>query len=279
MFIDPVSDRLYVNPDFKGTEAIQASGVKTIAMLSNFYGDDFNGQTVHRILHDVEKRKRLIDDIENSVRSGRFSGINIDFEELIEDTDESLIQFMEELYSRLHPLGLLVTIDVQPFNDDFNIGQLANYNDYLFLMAYDEHNNDTGPGPISSQRFISNALQRMTKNISGEQISKQVILCIAGYGYDWPLGQKGKTISYKNALNIAEVNRIKVDCNEDVYNPNYCYVNHSGVKHIAYFTDAPTSLNTMRLASFKGLAGVALWRFGLEDSRLWDFYDKDFSGQ
>jgi spore germination protein YaaH len=275
MFIDPKSDTIYVNPDFKGEEAIRASGVKVIAMLSNFYGEDFNGQTVHRIFHDPEKRKRLIDDIVNTVQSRHFSGVNIDLEELIEDTDEKLIQFMKELYSRLHQLGLLVTIDVQPFNDDFNIVQLAKYNDYLFLMAYDEHNNDTSPGPISSQQFISNALKEMTKNISREQIAGKVILCVAGYGYDWPIKKKGVTVSYQRALHIASVNRIKVDCNEDAYNPNYCYINKSGIKHTTYFTDAPTSLNTMRLAALKGLAGVALWRFGLEGPRLWVFYNKD----
>jgi spore germination protein YaaH len=278
MFIDPKSDTIYVNPDFKGEEVIRASGVKVIAMLSNFYDEDFNGQSVHRILHDPEKRERLIDDIVNTVQSRRFSGVNIDFEELMEETDEKLIQFMKELYGRLHPLGLLVTIDVQPFNDDFNIVQLARYNDYLFLMAYDEHNNDTGPGPISSRQFISSALKEMTKNISGEQVAGKVILCVAGYGYDWPHKKKGITVSYQRSLHIARVNRIKVDCNEDAYNPNYCYINKSGIKHITYFTDAPTSLNTMRFASVNGLAGVALWRFGLEDPRLWDFYNKDLIG-
>ena len=33
----------------------------------------------------------------------------------------------------------------------------------------------------------------------------------------------------------------------------------------------------MRTASSYGLAGVALWRLGSEDSRLWSFYDKDLN--
>lgn len=274
MFIDPKSDRIYVNAQCKGAEKINRFGVKEIAMLSNFYGDDFNGETVHRILHDPVKQKRMINDIARILQSGHFSGVNIDLEEFEEDSDEALIKFMKELYGKLHPLGLLITIDVQPFNDDFNIPELARYNDYLFLMAYDEHNEDTGPGPVSSQRFIDSALRIMKKNMSAAQVADKVILCIAGYGYDWTAKKKAVTVSYQQAVNTAWENHIKIDYNQYKYNPNYRYKDKAGIMHNTYFTDAPTNLKVMNTANENCLAGVALWRFGLEDSRLWSFYDK-----
>lgn len=39
-----------------------------------------------------------------------------------------------------HANGLYVTQAVAPFNEDYDMQELAKYDDYLFLMAYDEHN-------------------------------------------------------------------------------------------------------------------------------------------
>lgn len=68
-----------------------------------------------------------------------------------------------------------------PFNEDYNYDQLNRYNDYIFLMAYDEFSNDTKPGPVSSQKWIEAAVDQVAKNIPSEKI----VLGLAGYGYDW----------------------------------------------------------------------------------------------
>ena len=40
----------------------------------------------------------------------------------------------------MHSQGFIVTQDIMPDDDeDYNIKELAANNDYLFLMAYDEH--------------------------------------------------------------------------------------------------------------------------------------------
>jgi spore germination protein YaaH len=78
-------------------------------------------------------------------------GINIDFEEFKEKGDEPIIAFQKELYETLHPLGLIVSQDIMPYNEDFNVNKLAGYNDYIFLMAYDEHFSTSVPGAVSSQ--------------------------------------------------------------------------------------------------------------------------------
>ena len=50
-----------------------------------------------------------------------------------------------------------------------------------------------------------------------------------------------------------------------------------GAPHQVHFTDAATTFNSMRFAEESGLGGVALWRLGNEDPRMWDFYDHDMS--
>ena len=56
--------------------------------------------------------------------------------------------------------GLLVSQDVQPFNQDYNFKELSSYNDYVILMAYDQFSDGTGPGR-SAIRNGSKALLTM----------------------------------------------------------------------------------------------------------------------
>jgi len=273
MTIDSSADTIIVNPDIRGADIIKASGVPVVAMLSNFSGDDFNGTPLHRILNDPAKKTKLITSLIDILQSNHFAGVNIDFEELQETSDEPFISFMKELYERLHAQKLLVTQDVSPFNSDYNLKELSKYNDYIFLMAYDEHSGDGAPGPISSQKWIQAALDDALNKIDPDKL----VLCIAGYGYDWPKGSKGADVTYEEALSIASESDGKLSFDPDTYNLSYTYYDDNNIEHIVHFTDAATNFNTMRYAAEYGVKGVALWRMGSEDSRLWTFYNKDLS--
>ncbi len=273
MTIDSAADTVIVNTDIRGREIIKASGVPVVAVISNFSGEDFNGTPLHRILNDNGKKERLISQIVKVIQQNHFAGVNIDFEELQETSDEPLVSFMKDLYRRMHALHLLVTQDVSPFNSDYNYRELARYNDYLFLMAYDEHNGGSAPGPISSQRYIEAALDEALKQVG----SNKLVLAIAGYGYDWPKGDKGSDVTYAEALSVAAESDAKVVFDTDSYNLHYDYADENGVDHTVYFTDAVTNYNTMRFASEYNVGGIALWRLGSADSRLWAFYNKDLS--
>ncbi len=273
MTIDSAADTVIVHADIRGIEIIKASKVPVIAVLSNFSGDDFNGIPLHRIFNDPRKKEKLINDIIKTIQQNHFAGVNIDFEELIEQSDEPMFSFMKQLYERMHPLGLQVTQDIPPFNPDFNLKELSAYNDYIFLMAYDEHNSNSTPGPISSQQYIEAAMDEAIKVVPPNKL----VLAIAGYGYDWPKGNTAADVSYAEALSIAGESEGKVVFDTGTYNLSYTYTDENGKEHNVWFTDAITNFNTMRFATEYGAAGVAIWRLGQEDSRLWTFYNKDIS--
>jgi len=105
----------------------------------------------------------------------------------------------------------------------------------------------------------------------------KVVLAIAGYGYDWPQGDQGEDVTYEEALSVAAESEGKVVFDTASYNLYYTYTDENNVPHTVYFTDAATNYNTMRFASEYGVGGVALWRLGSADSRLWSFYNKDLS--
>lgn len=272
--IDPGTGTLVSSIDSAALNVMRQAHVQIVPLLNNVNPQlgvgEFDGKLLHRILHDNNRRKQLVDSIAAFLQQNRFQGINIDFEDLDEKKNETLVSFQQELYNKLHPLGLLVTQDISPSNEDFDVPALATNNDYLFLMAYDEHYAESTPGPISSQQWIEKVLDETARNIP----SKKIILCIAGYGYDWADGDTGETVTYQEAIANAQQYNATIDFDNNTYNNFYSYKDGEGTQHSVYFTDAATNFNTLRFTDEYGTAGTALWRLGSEDPRLWKFYNR-----
>ncbi|MBS1586280.1 MAG: glycosyltransferase [Bacteroidetes bacterium] len=275
LFLDPNGDTLTtaMAQDHRGDSIIRASGVKVIPMLSNNFNEIWHGDAVHRLITNPAKKARFINDVVNTLKKNHFAGANLDFEELQESSDENFVAFVRDLSAALHSNGLLMTQDVTPFNDDYNLSELSKYNDYIFLMSYDQHDGNSEAGPICAQKWIEATVDDAVKKIPAEKL----VLCLAGFGYDWPENSVGKDVTYAEALALAGQEEADVDFDNDNYNVRYDYVDDDSVKHHVYFTDAATNFNTMRFAVEYGLAGVSLWRLGSEDARIWQFYNKDLS--
>jgi peptidoglycan-N-acetylglucosamine deacetylase len=278
LFFDPNGDSIISKIDERAYDIMKRSGVKIVPSLSNNIKEVFRGDIVHNIIINPVKKEKLINDLIRILETNKLSGVNIDFEDLVEQKNETLVLFQKELYEKLHARGLLVTQDVVPFNEDYNFTELSKYNDYMFLMAYDQYSESTVPGPIAHQKWIEAAVDEAAKKIP----THKLILATAGYGYDWALDQNGKPlhatpVTYQQVLVRARAYHSKIDFDNDSYNLTFNYTADDNIDHKVYFTDAATTFNAIRFATEYGLSGVALWRLGAEDSRMWDFYDRDMS--
>jgi spore germination protein YaaH len=78
--------------------------------------------------------------------------------------------------------------------------------------------------------------------------------------------------NYKSHASKAVIN-----FDDNTFNLNYSYTDSKNNTHTVFFNDAASIFNTMRFSSEYPLAGTALWRLGSEDSRIWNFYDKDLT--
>ena len=277
-FFDANTDSLWTKIDTAALNVMTKAGVKVLPLLTNNIKGVFRGDIIHRILNDPQKRDLLIQGIINNVEKFKLDGINIDFEDLQEKKNETLVQFQKALYEKMHARGLLVTQDVSPFNQDYNFKELSAFNDFVILMAYDQFSDGTGPGPICHQKWIEGAVDDAIKKIPTDKL----ILAVAGFGYDWKLDENEKVvsvapISYQDALTLARSYDGKIKFDNDSYNLHFSYYDDNGTLHEVHFTDAATTFNSMRFAEESGLRGVALWRLGNEDPRMWDFYDHDMS--
>lgn len=275
--IDPVADTLVTRVDPEALMFMRSFHVKVVPIFSNvntlFTTGDFDGALLDKTLRNPAKRNRLINDISRFLVTNKFQGINLDFEDMQEKTLGLLADFQEALYNKLHAEGLLVTQDIMPNDDNYNIAKISRLNDYLFLMAYDQHYTTSVAGPVSEQQWIEKILDETAKSVPSEKI----VLCMATYGYDWPAGSDAATITYQEALSLAKEHYAPIAFDNNTYNCSFSYRDFNNIIHQVYFNDAASNFNTMRFADDYGVAGVAIWRLGAEDERLWSFYNRDLS--
>lgn len=269
MFLSP-KEQVFTNTGLAGQKIIRQAGALSLAMVANYYGKGFNSVSLHRLLNSRKKTLQAIKQIATIVKAQHFDGVNIDFEEIKESLDEPLIEFAKALYQQLHPMGLMVTFDVVPFDEDYNLNELGKYCDYLFIMAYDQYDDTSKPGPISTFPWISKVIDSVTRIVPAPKL----ILCIAGYGYDWPAKGNAKTIAYDDAVKLAGKYKAPILYDQIGKNFHFTYKDDRRQMHQVYFTGSTTNSAAIRLAAQKGLSGTALWRFGLEDQTLWHFYDR-----
>lgn len=269
LFFDPKGDSMVIRKEKRGYDLIKkARSLRVMPMLTNNINGKWDGAVVSRIINDPVKSEKLINDLYRWIKSEGFNGVNIDFEELIEKDNRVLTGFLKKLTARFHQGGLLTSIDVMPFNEDYDYRALAENTDYIFLMAYDQYTSSTKPGPISGQKWIEAAVDQIVKKVP----IPKLVLCMAGFGYDWPKGGEGSDVTYQQALSIAKENGSKITYDNDSYNLYFTYKDKAGHEREVHFTDAATNFNALRFSTEYGFAGTALWRMGSEDSRLWDFY-------
>ncbi|RYY67139.1 MAG: glycosyltransferase [Chitinophagaceae bacterium] len=270
-------DSITTNIDARGLAVMRAAGVPVMPMLANVRNGEFFGDILHHLLHNPAGKEKVIRQLISLLKAYHFAGVNIDFEELQEPTNEPLIAFQRELFNRLHAEGLLLSQDVSPFNEDYNYQALGAYNDYIFVMAYDQYNQSTKAGPVAHQKWIEAAVEDALKHLP----APKVVLCLAAYGYDWPREKNDPkdvdVLSYRSAISLAKEAQTKPDFDNDSYNLYFSYYDDEDVVHDVYFTDAATSFNALRFATEAGLAGTAVWRLGVEDQRLWQFYNQNLS--
>ena len=272
-FFDPKTGGLINKTDTTALNIVKKYHKKPIAQITNFIGGSPNADVVKQILFDQQLQTRFISNLLQQTKSLGFAGINIDFEDLNLKDPQMFTLFMQNIYTVFHKNGLLVSQDISPENDDFKVEELQKYNDYLVLMAYDQHEIGSNAGDISHQDWVEEQLDNMCKKANPDK----VILALACYGYDWPENKTGTSLSYENALITAQDFGSKIIFDPSSANLHYSYKDGNGYQHQVYFTDAATNFNLIRKADDWNIAGVAIWRLGTEDTRLWHFIDKNLS--
>lgn len=277
-FIKPKTDTVVANVDTGLINLNKKYKKPVLITLSNYVNVNnatggYDSKDVERIIKDKKLRIEFIQNIVRQLKRFNFQGVNVDFDEIKNRNSKNYIAFENDLYAILHPAGLLVTQNVIPEDEQFNLERLQHVNDFLFVMAIDQHNENSNAGDLSNQHWVEKILDDVCTRIPSEK----VILTVAGGAYDWPEGSVGTTIGYPQAISVAQEHKSPITFDQMSANLHYAYFDDDSLEHTVYFTDAATNFNIIRQADDWATGGVALWRLGSEDPRLWTFFQKNLS--
>jgi cellulose synthase/poly-beta-1,6-N-acetylglucosamine synthase-like glycosyltransferase/peptidoglycan/xylan/chitin deacetylase (PgdA/CDA1 family)/spore germination protein YaaH len=240
------------------------------AMLTNFRGDWQPGD-VRKILRDSNKRRDLIENIRANLAEHSFAGVNIDFESLTKGDSEPLLRFMSELTDTLHEVGYVVSEDVPVDDDAYDLKSLAAIVDFLVPMIYDEHYQTGDPGPVASEDFFENELDKLAKVLPASKL----VAGFGNYGYDWLIGGKGGTeVAFSDVMTAAAETKKAIQWDEQTENPVLRY-SVGDQQHEIWFLDAVTALNQVTAVHDRGFRGLGLWRLGAEDPGLWNVLERE----
>jgi spore germination protein len=238
----------------------------TFALVENMAGQSVFGP----LLNSEANSKRAIENMLTLVEDNGYDGVNLDWEGIAPSEQNNFTDFVQQLAEVFHRHGYYVTLSLpaetgyEPNNSwtgAYNYPALAKSADLLMIMAYDEHYAGGSPGPIASPQWVKLVLNY---TISAVPPSK-VVLGIPGYGYDWG-GAGTVALSYSQAQSLEQQYTGQSSLNHFVYVQD-------GQVHSVWFEDTQSLLSKINLVSDYELRGIALWRLGIEDPKMWDFLD------
>lgn len=274
--------------DWQVPESSRSAEVKQIAQqhglqiwpsINNYQDPKFDPDRVHKLLQSPANQQKVATAIRDWLVQQGYQGLNLDFENLQEADYTKLADFLKLLSSTLHAANLGLSMDLEAMRLKSKVmPAYVAANDFIVLMAYDEHDSGAAPGPIASVGWASKTLLDAIKVIPRAKL----VLGIGAYGYDWTTGKKeGEDITYHKALLLARdygppgqaEQMLRMD--GDSLNPRFEYADEKGLKHKVWFLDGVTAFNQWSLGRQANVRGAALWLLGSEDPTVWSVLDRN----
>ena len=239
-------------------------------LLTNLVGDAWQPEAIENLAHGpAERQQRFFAKVVTALRDAKAAGVVIDWEQLDPAYKKDLTTFIDKFCDALHNDDKELWLTVQPGQDldyiDFD--ELSDNVDRFVASLFDETSDIDPPGPLGSRSWFEGWLHVLLEGTD----SKQWIITLGSYGYDWTIGgKKAELISFPEAMSRAfnaEVETAEVG--SPSYNP-YFYFQEEDKEHAVWFLDVATFLNELREVRGEKAGGFALYRLGTEDPAIWE---------
>jgi spore germination protein YaaH len=220
------------------------------------------------MLNDPAKRAAHIQAILKEIEINGYDGWNVDYEGFLNGYNRDVYAtFLTDLSKELHARNKILAFSVEAFNRKQNWEVIGKVVDRFMLMGYD-YNSARGPqvGPIGPASWLQEVIDYTATRVPKEKI----VLGLGTYGYSWihnGAQYVSTAVSYQDALDIAKETGATIKREQDA--PYFTYDRGAGQRHL-YFEDAVSTAPKLELAAKSDIAGVAFWRLGTEDVKIWD---------
>lgn len=248
-------------------DAAHKKGLKVWPLIDNFSTEI----STLKILSSSENRKNLIANLMSDVEKYDFDGINIDFESLTQDNAPHFIQFMRELSVSCRNSGVVLSVDVPipaSYNMYYERDELAEVVDYVINMGYDEHYSGSDEGSSASINFVKNSITDSLVEVPKEKL----INAVPVYTRVWTKENSkvsSSALGMSAAANWVKENNIELTWDDEVGQYTGQTTIGSARKYI-WLEDERSMKLKMDAIKEEDLAGVAVWKLGLEPKEIWN---------
>lgn len=250
----------------EGKAISQNAGHDIYMLVTGFTKSDLTA-----VLSSQSKRAQAIQQIKAEMNRRNLDGVDIDFESVDSSQRANYVSFIKELRQALGN-NKLINISIMPRSSaaqtwlqGYDYAGLAAYADTLTIMCYNEHYSGGSPGPVASAPWVKAVLEY---TIGTGVDSKQIILGLGSYGYDWPTGKSATSVQNTTAKNKAQNLGATIYRDTTSGCPFYVYYDNN-VKHTVWFEDAASLSQKAALAVEYDLGGVGFWKLGNITTNIW----------
>lgn len=258
--------------------AAKGKHVAPLLVLTNFSGRKFNSDLAATILRNPSLQETLITNLLQTIHSKGYTGVNFDFEYVYPEDRENYNAFLRRVVARFRPEGLSVSTALAPKIKPDQIGLLYEAHDYpahgeivdfVVLMTYEWGWAGGSPWAIAPINEMQRVLDYAVTVIPRQKIMMGYPL----YGRDWKIpwvqGTYARTVSPKEAVNLAAKYGVAIQYNYTYQSPFFRYTDENGQQHEVWFEDARSAQAKFDLVKKYGLRGVSYWVLGSPFPENW----------
>ena len=255
------------------------NGIKVWALFENAS----DNQLTFNALSGKTGRERIITKIAGLAREYNLDGINIDFEFMSPVSGKLFEQFIVELYGKLKPLGITLSVDIpvpiSGIRRIFDIALVAGNSDYIVTMAYDQHYSESKViGPTASIDWVKQGIEDALRYVPHDKI----ILGIPFYTRVWledrESGKLQITSELKGMKEAYEMfnGTASIWWRDDETKQIYAEFDRGLKCYKAWLEDDHSLSLKLDVVNDYELAGMSAWRSGWEWPKVWDMINAYF---
>src|SRR5262249_9649388 len=191
---------LQIDSDGRVSKLAANKGIALMPLLTNLVGDTWQPEAIENLAHGPVKRQvRFIESVLSVLRNAKAAGVVIDWQQIDPAYQKDLTAFIDKVADAFHDDNKELWLCVQPGQErDYIYSDALADNLVRFVaMLFDETSETDPPGPLASRSWFEGWLHVL---LDGSD-TRQWIIAIGSYGYDWPIGgKKAELISFSEAM-------------------------------------------------------------------------------
>ncbi len=266
-------------------------GIKVTPFLSNHW-DKTAG------INGLNNRDKLARDIATAIERYNLDGVNVDIEGVghaYRDSHTDLVRLLREYIPKHKEVSVAVAANPSGWTTGwhgfYDYKKLAQYADYLMIMAYDEswESPDSPVGPVSSIQFFEKSIQYA---INQGVPRARIVGGLPFYGRMWK--QDGPTLENRSITGMG-ISSTRVDplvkefngnirFDEKTQSPYASFTIPAGQhyfigstkltegKYIIWYENEPSIKSKLQLPQQYQIKGTGSWALGHETPDTWNYY-------